>query len=100
MGFRVRRRIKIAPGFSLNLSRSGVSASIGRRGATVNLSSKGSRATVGLPGTGVSYRTRQLGGTAHPHPAHGKPAPAGAGTTLLGAVVFVGTIAALVHFLL
>jgi hypothetical protein len=55
MGFRFRRSIKLAPGIRLNVSKSGVSASIGRRGATVNISEKGTRATVGIPGTGISY---------------------------------------------
>jgi len=51
-----RRRIKILPGVTLNLSKSGVSTSVGRRGAKVTLGgSHGPRATVGIPGTGLSY---------------------------------------------
>jgi Protein of unknown function (DUF4236) len=59
MGFRFRKTIKLLPGVRLNLSKTGVSASIGERGATVNLSDRGARGTVGLPGTGLSY-TGQL----------------------------------------
>jgi len=56
MGWRFRRRIKIAPGFRLNLSRSGASTSIGRSGATLNVGGKrGPRVTVGLPGSGLFY---------------------------------------------
>lgn len=68
MGFRFRRTIKIAPGVRLNLSKGGVSTSIGRRGATVNLSKRGSKATVGLPGTGLSYSTPTVppGGSSRP----------------------------------
>jgi hypothetical protein len=55
MGFRFRRSIKIAPGIRLNVSKSGVSTSIGKRGATINISEKGAKATVGIPGTGISY---------------------------------------------
>ena len=55
MGFRFRKRIKIAPGISLNLSKSGISASLGKPGATVNIGPKGERVTVGIPGTGISY---------------------------------------------
>lgn len=55
MGFRFRRSVRIAPGLRLNLSKSGGSVSVGRRGATVNLSGRGTRTTVGLPGTGISY---------------------------------------------
>lgn len=55
MGFRFRKSVKVAPGVRLNLSKSGVSTSIGGKGATVNLSSKGTRTTVGVPGTGISH---------------------------------------------
>lgn len=58
MGFRFRRSIRVAPGIKLNLSKSGISTSIGRPGATLNLGSKGTRATIGLPGTGLSYSTK------------------------------------------
>lgn len=55
MGFRLRRSIKILPGVRLNLSKSGVSTSVGKPGATINFSSRGTRGTVGLPGSGLSY---------------------------------------------
>jgi len=56
MGLRFQKRIRLAPGLFLNLSKRGVSLSFGRPGATVNIGGKGGpRATVGLPGTGVSY---------------------------------------------
>lgn len=55
MAFRFRKSVKIAPGVRLNFSKSGVSTSIGGRGATINLSSHGTRHTVGLPGTGLSF---------------------------------------------
>jgi len=57
MSSRFRRSIRICRGLHLNLSKSGVSASIGIRGATVNVSGYGVQETVGLPGTGLSYRT-------------------------------------------
>jgi hypothetical protein len=56
MSSRFRRSIRICRGLHLNLSKSGVSASIGIRGATVNVSGYGVQETVGLPGTGLSYR--------------------------------------------
>ena len=40
-----------------NLSKSGLSATVGIRGANVNISTKRKRYTVGLPGTGLSYVT-------------------------------------------
>gem|GEM_PF-5227109 len=53
--FRFRRTVKILPGIRLNLSRSGVSTSIGVRGAHVTLGHGKVRTTVGLPGSGLSY---------------------------------------------
>ncbi len=58
MGFRFRRSVRLAPGLRLNLSKTGVSATLGRPGASVNLGRRGVRGTVGLPGTGLSYETR------------------------------------------
>ena len=62
MSFRFRKTIKLLPGLRLNLSKSGVSASVGEAGATVNVSDKGVRGTVGLPGTGISYSERLSSG--------------------------------------
>ncbi|MCU4121598.1 DUF4236 domain-containing protein [Variovorax sp. N23] len=57
MAFRFQKRIKILPGVRVNLSKSGVSTSIGRPGATVNLRKGKVKTTVGLPGSGLSYST-------------------------------------------
>lgn len=58
MGLRFQKRIRILPGVYINLSKSGVSASVGGKGATVNVGSTGKRmVTFGIPGTGLSYRT-------------------------------------------
>jgi hypothetical protein len=59
MGFRFRKRIRLAKGIYWNLSRKGSSLSVGGRGATVNVSKKGVRDTFSLPGTGISYQTRR-----------------------------------------
>lgn len=58
MGFRFRRRIKIAPG--INLSRSGISTSLGVRGASMTVGKRGTTANVGIPGSGLSYTTADL----------------------------------------
>lgn len=58
MAFRFFRRIKIAPGISLNLSKSGVSTSIGPRGAKLTLGRRGVSQSVGIPGTGLSWRSQ------------------------------------------
>ena len=58
MGFRFRKRIKIAPGVYINLSKSGVSTTLGKPGASINIGKKGTRGKVGLPGTGLSYSSQ------------------------------------------
>ena len=58
MGLRFRRRIRVLPGLHVNLSKTGVSASVGRRGASITLGKRGAQANLGLPGTGLSYATR------------------------------------------
>ncbi|XEI31260.1 DUF4236 domain-containing protein [Aeromonas veronii] len=58
MGFRFRKSIKILPGVRLNLSNGSPSLSVGRRGASITFGSRGTYANLGLPGTGLSYRTR------------------------------------------
>jgi hypothetical protein len=48
MPFRFRKRLRIFKGVWINLSKSGASLSMGRRGATVNISPKGHQEGVGL----------------------------------------------------
>lgn len=54
MGFRFRKSVKIL-GCKINLSKTGVSLSIGGAPLTVNVSSKGTRVTASAPGTGFSW---------------------------------------------
>jgi hypothetical protein len=62
MSLRFHQRISLFPGVRLNLSRSGVSVSLGVPGATLNFGGHtGPTVTVGVPGTGLSYR-HQLAG--------------------------------------
>jgi Protein of unknown function (DUF4236) len=61
MPLRFQRRIRIAPGISLNLNKRSVSTSFGQRGAHITVGSKGKRATIGLPGTGLYYTIYQRG---------------------------------------
>jgi Protein of unknown function (DUF4236) len=67
LAWRVRfhRRFRIAPGFTLNLSKRGVSVSAGVRGAHVTFGRCGRRVTIGLPGTGLSATDYQR------YPYHG-----------------------------
>jgi hypothetical protein len=62
MGFRFQKRIKFGKFFTVNLSKSGVSGSVGVKGARVTVGHGKVTKTVGLPGTGLSYRTsKRLG---------------------------------------
>jgi hypothetical protein len=55
--FRFRKTFSIFPGVRINLSKTGVSSSLGGHGATVNVGKNGPMVTLGVPGTGLSYRT-------------------------------------------
>jgi hypothetical protein len=58
MVFAFNAGFRIAPGVRLNLSKSGVGGSLGRTGLRLGLDVKLSKYfSVGLPGTGLSYRT-------------------------------------------
>ncbi len=52
---RLFRRIRIAPGLTLNVAKHGPSLSAGFRGAHITMGRTGIRRTVGIPGTGVFY---------------------------------------------
>jgi hypothetical protein len=54
--FRFRKTFTILPGVRINLSKTGVSSSLGGNGATLNVGKQGPVATFGIPGTGLSYR--------------------------------------------
>jgi hypothetical protein len=57
MGWRFRRSVRLLPGIRLNFSGSGVTTTLGPRGAHVTLGGKRTRVTTGIPGTGISYST-------------------------------------------
>ena len=55
MGFRFQKRFRLFPGVRINLSKSGVSTSIGVRGARMTFGRGKTRTTIGIPGTGISH---------------------------------------------
>lgn len=59
MPSRFYRRIRIAPGVKLNLSKRGASVSVGGRGADFTIGTSGARESVGIPGTGLGYYQQQ-----------------------------------------
>ncbi len=54
MPIRIRKSFNLFPGVKVNMSKGGVSFSVGRRGFHLNFSKRGVRQTVGLPGSGIS----------------------------------------------
>lgn len=58
MGLRFRKRVKIAPGITLNFSKSGISTTVGVRGASVNFGKNGTYVNTGIPGTGLYMREK------------------------------------------
>jgi hypothetical protein len=64
VSWRFHRVISIIPGLvRLNLSKGGLSGSVGPRGADVNIGKHGVTTNAGIPGTGLSYRQKL--GVAH-----------------------------------
>lgn len=64
MGFRMRKSFKVAPGVRINVSKSGVGASVGTRGARYTVHPSGRTTTrVGIPGTGVGWTSTASGRT-------------------------------------
>ena len=67
MGIRFSKSIKLGKLVKINISKSGISATIGKKGASINLGTNGtylnvSPTAVGIKGTGVSYRKKLTGG--------------------------------------
>ncbi len=57
MPLRFRKTVKVGPVVKMNLSKGGVSFTIGKKGYHINIGKRGVRQTVGIPGTGISYTT-------------------------------------------
>ena len=58
---RFRKRVKVFPGFYLNFSNSGISSTLGVKGASINFSKQGAYLNTGIPGTGL-YNRQKIGG--------------------------------------
>jgi hypothetical protein len=87
MSFRFRKSFRIAPGVRINVSKSGLSTTLGPRGLSVTTGRRGTFLNAGVPGTGVSARGR-LGGGGHSFAGGGEEGKA-SGCGCLGAG-FVG----------
>jgi hypothetical protein len=88
MGFRFYRRVRLFPGMRVNLSKSGASLSVGRRGSWFTfVGERKPTVTLGVPGTGLRY-TQQLGTHASHDPTAAvvPPGPSPGGHVLRGIV--------------
>ena len=54
MPVRFRRTFTLFPGVKVNVSKGGMSITVGRKGFHLNFSKRGVKQTVGLPGSGIS----------------------------------------------
>jgi hypothetical protein len=83
------------PASWLNLSKKGGSLIVGGSGAMINVSPKGHQESVGIPGSGVSYRTRR--------PKFGKPGAPGIaphGAVTVAHVIYLILIALVILWIL
>lgn len=55
-----RKQTKLFPGVRLNVSKSGISTTIGGKGASINVGKKGTYLNTGIPGTGI-YNRQKIG---------------------------------------
>lgn len=58
MGWSFRKRIKIFPGFYINISKRGLGVNIGPKGANVSVGPNGTYVNTGIPGTGLYKRDK------------------------------------------
>jgi hypothetical protein len=58
MAWSYRKRIKIIPGVHLNFSKSGITTSIGIKGASMTFGKSGTYLNTGIPGTGIHNRQK------------------------------------------
>src|ERR1044072_9145416 len=69
MTWRFRKSVQLFPAVRVNLSRRGMSTTVGVRGLSVNLGPSGTYLNQGIPGTGLYSRTKIGGGTPSPRQA-------------------------------
>lgn len=58
MGINFRKRISLGDGVKLNISKNGVSTTIGTKGGSVNIGKNGVYANASIPGTGLYSRQK------------------------------------------
>jgi Protein of unknown function (DUF4236) len=87
--FRFQRHVGILPGLRFNLSKSGVSLSVGVKGAHVTVG-RTPRVTVGIPGSGLSWTQTLLRGRRTPQGARQAAQPRSTGQVIVWTLALVG----------
>lgn len=59
MGWRFNKRLKVLPGIFLNISKSGISLTVGGKGATFTIGPTHTTKRFTIPGTGWTYTKRK-----------------------------------------
>ena len=85
-------------GLTFNLSKTSTSWTIGGRGASVNIKDGKATGNVGIPGTGLSYRSRLTDSTNAPETSTETPIETQSSSGL-GAIVVVIILIALGYFI-
>lgn len=65
MPIRFRKTFKLLPGVKINVSKHGISTTVGPRGMHLTFNRYGVRQSVGLPGSGLSETSYIVGGGQH-----------------------------------
>lgn len=81
MAWKYRKRINIVPGITINLSRNGVSSTIGTKGASVSVGKNGTYLNTNIPGTGIYDRQKIGGGTSRRSSVMSTQSTSGGGNT-------------------
>lgn len=101
MAWNYRKRVKIAPGIHLNISKKGVSTTVGMRSASMTFGKNGTYINTGIPGTGF-YSRQKIGGkqltpTNSLTSTQGQPKQYSHGEYVMGVCAcFIGAVAMLV----
>ena len=61
MGMRFRKSVSLGKGARINFGKSGMSLTVGGRGASTTFSKRGVYSNLSIPGTGISYQTKIAG---------------------------------------
>lgn len=72
MAWQYRKRVKVAPGVYMNITKNGISTSVGVRGASMTFGKNGTYLNTGIPGTGF-YNRQRIGGPATPCVCYSQP---------------------------